>query len=114
MEQRALKNVNDCLNSNIYSYLETSGGKIYNLYLNVIHFLNTSLNYISVAAKDICFRALVYNKRCSIEKPLCLIRGLLGLETVCGCCDLLGTIIGAVRGCYLGCVEPLSVAEGTF
>ncbi len=27
MEQRILKNVNNCLNTNIYSYLETSGGK---------------------------------------------------------------------------------------
>jgi hypothetical protein len=38
MELRALKNVNTCLNTNIYSYLETSGGKSYNLYLNVVHF----------------------------------------------------------------------------
>ncbi len=30
-EQRALKNVNDCLNTNIYSYLETSGGQNSNL-----------------------------------------------------------------------------------
>ncbi len=44
MEQRDLKNVNNCLNTNIYSYLETSGGPCYNLYLNVIHFFNTSLN----------------------------------------------------------------------
>jgi hypothetical protein len=50
MEQRALKNVNNCLKTNIYSYLETSGGKNNNPYLNVIHFFNTSLNYISVAA----------------------------------------------------------------
>ncbi len=26
MEQRALKNVNNCLNTNIYSYLVTPGG----------------------------------------------------------------------------------------
>ncbi len=31
MEQRALKNVNNCLNTTIYSYLETSGGQSYNL-----------------------------------------------------------------------------------
>jgi hypothetical protein len=31
------KNVNNCLNTNIYLYLETSGGKSCNLYLN-IHF----------------------------------------------------------------------------
>jgi hypothetical protein len=31
MEQRALKNANDCLNTSIYSYLETSGGQNSNL-----------------------------------------------------------------------------------
>ena len=50
MEQRALKNVNICLNTNIYSYLETSGGQISNLYLNVVHFFNTSVNKTCVAA----------------------------------------------------------------
>jgi hypothetical protein len=44
MEQYALKKVNNCLNINIYSYLETSGGKHFNLYLNVVHFFNTSFN----------------------------------------------------------------------
>jgi hypothetical protein len=38
MEQCTLKNVNNYLNTNIYSYLETSGGKSSNLYLNVVHF----------------------------------------------------------------------------
>ncbi len=32
------KNVNNCLNTNIYYYLETSGGQNSNLYLNVVHF----------------------------------------------------------------------------
>ncbi len=44
MEQRALKNVNNCLNTNIYSYLETSGGQSSNPYLNVVHFFITILN----------------------------------------------------------------------
>ncbi len=44
MEKRTLKNVNNCLNINIYSYLETSVSKSYNLYLNVVQFFNTSLN----------------------------------------------------------------------
>ncbi len=44
MEQHAFKNVNSCLNMNIYSYLETSGGQSYNPYLNVVHFLNTSVD----------------------------------------------------------------------
>jgi len=50
MEQRTLKNVNNCLNTNIYSYLETSGGQSLNLHLNVVDFFNTSVNYTSVAA----------------------------------------------------------------
>ncbi len=37
MQQRALKNVKKCLNTNIYSYLETSGGQSYNLYLNAVN-----------------------------------------------------------------------------
>ncbi len=44
MEQYALKNVDSCLNTNIYSYLEISGGKGSKLYLNVVHFFNTSVN----------------------------------------------------------------------
>ncbi len=44
MKEHDLKAVDNCLNTNIYSYLETSGGKNYNLYLNVVHFFNSSLN----------------------------------------------------------------------
>ncbi len=44
MEQRALKNVNYCLNANIYTYFETSGGQKSNLYFNVGKFLNTSID----------------------------------------------------------------------
>ncbi len=50
IEQRASKNVHNCLNTNIYSYLETSGDQSSNLYLNVVHFFNTSVNETSVAA----------------------------------------------------------------
>jgi hypothetical protein len=50
IEQNALKNVNICLNTNIYSYLETSGGQSSHLYLNFAHFYNTSVNQTSVAA----------------------------------------------------------------
>jgi hypothetical protein len=50
MEQHTLKNVMNYLNTNIYSYLETSGGKSSNLYLNVVHIFNTSINKTSVAA----------------------------------------------------------------
>ncbi len=38
------------MNTNIYSYLDTSGGQGSNLYLNAVHFVNTSFNGTSVAA----------------------------------------------------------------
>ncbi len=38
MEQCIFKIVNNSLNTNIYSYLETSGGKSFNLYINKAHF----------------------------------------------------------------------------
>ncbi len=38
------KNINHCLNTNIYSYLETSGGQSSNPYLNVAHFFNTKVD----------------------------------------------------------------------
>jgi hypothetical protein len=44
MEHRAYKNVNNCFNTNIQSYLETSGGQSYNLYLIDVHFFNTMAN----------------------------------------------------------------------
>jgi len=44
MEQRTLRNVNNYLNTNIYSYLETSVGQSSNLYLKVVHFFNTSVS----------------------------------------------------------------------
>ncbi len=43
MEQHALKIVNNCLNTNIYYYLETSGGQNSNLYLYVVHYLTPVL-----------------------------------------------------------------------
>ncbi len=44
IEECTLKIVNDCLNAYIYSYVETSGDQNFNLYLNVVHFFNTSVN----------------------------------------------------------------------
>jgi hypothetical protein len=39
IEQHALKNANNCLNTNIYSYFETwRGGQSSNIYLNAVHF----------------------------------------------------------------------------
>ncbi len=45
-----LNNGTVCLNTNIYSYLETSSGTSYILYLNIVHVFNTSVNQTSVAA----------------------------------------------------------------
>ncbi len=64
MEQHTLK-VWNCLNTSIYSYLETSGGQSSNPCLNVVHFFNTSVNQTSVASKDSCFPVLVSNTCCS-------------------------------------------------
>ncbi len=38
IEQHALKNVSNYLNTNFFSYLETHGGQSSNLYINVVHF----------------------------------------------------------------------------
>jgi hypothetical protein len=54
------------MNTNIYSYLETSGGQS-DSYLNVVQFLNTKAYKKSVAAKDSCFPALVSNTCSSIH-----------------------------------------------
>ncbi len=40
----SIKNVNNCSNTNIYSYIEASSGQSYNLYLNNVHFFNTGVN----------------------------------------------------------------------
>jgi hypothetical protein len=71
MEQHNLRNVNTCLNTNIYSYLATSGDQSYNVYLNVVHFFNTTVNWTSVPAWDSCFPALVSNTCCSIPSKFC-------------------------------------------
>ncbi len=44
MEQCTLKNVSNNFNTNIYSYLETSGGQSSNLNLKVVLFFNTRVN----------------------------------------------------------------------
>ncbi len=44
MEEHTLENVNNCLNTNIYCNLVASDDQIYDLYLNVIHFFNTSVH----------------------------------------------------------------------
>jgi hypothetical protein len=44
MEERVVKNFNNCLNTDIYSYIETPRGQSYNLYLIAVQFFNTSVN----------------------------------------------------------------------
>jgi hypothetical protein len=44
VEQHDLKNVNDCWNTNISLYLETSGGQNFYLYFIIGHFSNGSVN----------------------------------------------------------------------
>jgi hypothetical protein len=43
MELHSFKNVNNCLNTNFYSYLETSGSESSNPYLNAVLFLTPEL-----------------------------------------------------------------------
>ncbi len=43
-QQHTFKNVNYCLNTNIYPYLETSVGQSSNLYLNVDYFFSARVN----------------------------------------------------------------------
>jgi len=69
MQQSALKIVNNCLNTNIYSCLETSGGQSFNPYFNIVYFFKTDVNYTSVAAhQDSHISALVSNMCCSIKQ----------------------------------------------
>jgi hypothetical protein len=42
--KHTLKDGNNYLNTNIYSYLGTSGDNSSNLYLNVVHYFNASVN----------------------------------------------------------------------
>jgi hypothetical protein len=43
MEQSASKIVNKCFDTNICSYLDTSGGQSLNQYLDVVHFFSDSV-----------------------------------------------------------------------
>ncbi len=65
MEQHTLKNINNCFDTNIYSYLETSGGQSSNPYLNVVHIFNTRVD----------FRNL-WQLKTAVFLHWCLIRGV--------------------------------------
>jgi hypothetical protein len=66
MEQHTFKNVNSCFNTNIYSYLETSGGQSYNPYLNVVPFLTPELIRNLWQLKTAVFLHWCLNTHCSI------------------------------------------------
>jgi hypothetical protein len=77
MEQHAFKNVNKCLNANICSYLETSGGQSSNPYLNAVHFFSTPelirnlWQLKTVVFPHWCLNALFY---CSLHKKYITIK----------------------------------------
>ncbi len=62
----AFKNVSNCLNTKIYTTLETSGGQSSNLYLNVVHFSTPVLIRHLWQLKTV-FPALVSNMCCYIR-----------------------------------------------
>ncbi len=78
MEQHTLRNVNNYLNINVYSYLETSGGQSYNLYVNVSSFFSTpELIRHLWQLKTVVFLHLVSNMHCSIGVMVDLFATLL-------------------------------------
>ncbi len=64
MDKLTLKNANNCLNTNIYSCLETSAGQSSYLYLNVVHFFNGNINnfFIAVGKKLQLRKGLAYHR----------------------------------------------------
>jgi hypothetical protein len=69
MEQCTLKIVNNHLNMNFYSYLETSGGQSSHLYFNVVHFFSKPVRTIhlwqvkTVVFLQLCLIARIYKKK---------------------------------------------------
>ncbi len=66
MEQRTFENVNSCLNTNIYSYLEASGGQSSNLYISMLFIFST----------PVLIRHL-WQLKTVVSLHLCLIRTVL-------------------------------------
>jgi hypothetical protein len=69
MEQYALKDVNHCCITNIFFYLETSGGQNYNLYLNVFNFSTPALTRHLWQPKRV-----VFLQRCLLQAFLLIIK----------------------------------------
>ncbi len=99
----SFKNVNNCLNTNIYSYLETSGACIIKLITAVIYSLRNKLECLSLASlsslvqclrtntlayyrnrkyRPLMVKALLYSKMLLIFLTPVLIRHLWLLKTV--------------------------------
>ncbi len=81
MEHHTLKNVRHCLNNNIYSYLETSGGQSSNLYLNTVPFFNTSVKLDICGNLRMFFPILVPNMQ-FMHRSIDIIRTVLYLRGV--------------------------------
>jgi hypothetical protein len=94
MEQHALRNVNNCWNTNIFSYLETFGGQSSNPHLNIVHFstpeLIRNLWQLKTAVflhwciihviPFICYKALLH---CSICNLVFQVRELDAVRNFC-------------------------------
>ena len=61
MDQHALKNAYNCLNTNIYSYLETSGGQNSNLYLNFVQCKSSYNGTTRFKNVSNCFNTNIYS-----------------------------------------------------
>ncbi len=70
MEEHALKNVNNCLNTNIYSYRDIWWSK-YKSIFKCCSFFNAIVNQTSEAVQNCCFIALASNMCCSIDIDEC-------------------------------------------
>ncbi len=120
MEQHTLKNVNNYLNTNNYSYLETSGGQSSNLYLNVVHFFNTSVYQTSVAASDSCFLAQV--SKCAVLLESLYQRGALYSQYSIKCYQILdqgmdkiqltGRTLGRILNSRRVCMHAMHLLSG--
>ncbi len=70
------KNLNNYLNTHIYSYLETSGGQSFNLYLSVVHFLTPVLIKHLWQLKTIVFLHMHYWQHIKLCQSKCNVKTL--------------------------------------
>jgi hypothetical protein len=89
MEQHVSKNVNNCLNTNIYSYLETYGGQGSNLYLKAVIFSTLVLIRHLWQLKTVLFW------------HWCLIHALLLCRIICFMAEPISSKSWNVKCCHL-------------